>query len=141
MERTMFVPEEGYENRTIVNQTMESLYDEIRSTLRDFIHKLSHPQITIGNSLGRLFETCKKYILPDYTLVEDGKRSHSFRISARPVSLCASLLWMRVRDLGIAMSMVKFSEKVGVSRSLSYNITGGSARGKKVKQKTWRIFA
>ena len=120
-ERTVYVPDEGYENRTIVqrrvNQMTESLYDEIRSTLRNFIHKLSHHQITIGNSLERLFETCKKYILPDDTLVEDGKRSHPFRILARPVSLCASLLWMRVRDLGIAMSMVKFPEKVGVPRS------------------------
>ena len=57
MERTGYVPEEGYENRAIVQrrvrETAESLYDEIRSTLRDFIHKLSHPQITIGNSLER----------------------------------------------------------------------------------------
>ncbi len=94
----------------------------------------------------RLFETCKKYILPDDTLVEDGKRNHPFRISARPVSLCASLLWMRLRDLGRAMSIVKFSEKVGVSRSTIIGVnkqldSSDISKAKRSESKTKKLKA
>ena len=89
-------------------------------------------------SLERLFETCKKYILPDNTSVEKGGRRHSFRISARPEGLCATLLWMRVKDQRIAMSMVKFSEKVSVPRSTIIGVskqldTGDISKAKRAK--------
>ena len=116
---TQFVREE-HQNRTAplrTIRTLEILRVEVEHIFEDLIFKLSHPKITIENSLGILLRTCERYMIPDDTVMGSGKRSHPFRISARPVSLCASLLWMKVRDLGIAMSMAKFSKRVGVSRS------------------------
>ncbi len=97
IDATQFVREE-YQNRTAplrTIQTMEILRVEVEHIFEDLIFKLSHPKITIENSLGILLRTCERYMIPDDTVIGSGKRSHPFRISARPVSLCASLLWMR----------------------------------------------
>ena len=101
---TQFAPEEGYEKEELKEklkeeqsheekrQATDNLCIEIRSTSEDLILKLSYSQITVGNSLGKLFEMCETYILPNKTLVKEGKRRHPFRVSARPKGLCAALL-------------------------------------------------
>ncbi len=115
------VPEEGYENRVIVQrkvtQTTESLHIVIRSTFKDLIFKLSYSQITVEISLEKLLKTCEKYILPDGTLVEEGKRKHSFRVSARPKGLCAALLWKEVLVHRQPITMAGFSRKMSVPRT------------------------
>ena len=116
----MFVPEEGYQDRVAplrTIQTMEILRVEVEHIFKGLISKLSHPEITIENSLEILLQTCKKYMIPDDTVIGNNKRSRPFRISARPASLCASSLWTRVRNLGIAMTITEFTKKVGISRS------------------------
>jgi hypothetical protein len=100
LERTMFVIEEGYEDRVIVQREVRRATDDlrvvIRSVFEDLISKLSYSQITVENSLEKLFGTCETYILPDNTLIKEGNRKHPFRVSARPKGLCVALLWKEV---------------------------------------------
>ena len=105
-------PEEGYENRVIAQRKTKSLHLVIRSIFKDQIVGLSFSQITVENSLEKLFEMCKKYILPDDTLVKKGKRRHPFRVSARPKGLCAALLWKEVLAHKIPITMAGFSRKI-----------------------------
>ncbi len=111
------VPEEAYENGVIVQRKTGSLHIVIRSTFKDLIFRLSHSQITVENSLEKLLETCEKYILPDDTLVEEGKRKHPFRVSARPKGICAALLWKEVLVHGLPITMAGFSRKNSVPRT------------------------
>ena len=113
-----FVPEEGYENRVIVQRKTGSLCIVIRSTFKDLISKLSYLKITVENSLEKLLETCKKYILPDDTLIKEGTRKHPFRVSARPKGLCAALLWKEVLVHKIPITMAGFSRKISVQGQL-----------------------
>ncbi len=121
MERTMFVPEEGYENRVIaqrkVRRTTDDLHIVIRSIFKDLIPKLSYSQITVENSLEKLLETCETYILPDDTLVKEGRRRHPLRVSARPKGLCAVLLGKEVLVHKLPITMAGFSRKISVPRT------------------------
>ena len=89
----------------------------ITSTFKDLISKLSYLQITVENSLEKLLETCEKYILPDDTLINEGKRKHPFRVSASPKGLCAALLWKEVLVHKIPITMAGFSRKISVPRT------------------------
>ena len=121
----MFVPEKGYENRVIAQRATDDLRRALRRTLRvvirsifeDLISKLSYSQITVENSLEKLFETCETYILPDNTLVKEGKRKHPFRVSARPEGLCTALLWKEVLVHKLPITMARFSRKISVPRT------------------------
>ena len=88
-----FVPEGGFEYRVMPQKKTDDLRDMIRTIFEDLVLNLSYPQITVENSLERLLKTCETYMLPDNILVEEGKRKHPFRVSARPEGLCAALLW------------------------------------------------
>ena len=116
-----FVPEEGYEHRVIVQREVRRATDDlrvvIRSVFEDLIFRLSYSQITVENSLEKLFETCETYILPDDTLIKEGKRKHPFRVSARPEGLCAALLWKEVLVHKLPITMAGFSRKISVPRT------------------------
>ncbi len=114
---TQFVPEKGYEGRVIVRKTTNDLRVVIRSIFEDLILKLSYSQITVENSLEKLFKTCETYILPDGALVKEGKRRHPFRVSARPKGLCAALLWREVLVHKLPITMAGFSRKISVPRT------------------------
>ena len=73
--------------------------------------------------LTELCDICKKYISPDNTPVEEGKRRQPFLIKCRTCSLCAAVLWERVRFLGSPMSTSEFSERCGVSVDLVTNVS------------------
>ncbi len=91
---TQRVPEEGYECRVIIRKVAEDIRDKVRSDFEDLILLLSHPKITVGESLDKLIETYESYLLPEATLV--GKKKYPFRVSTGPEGLCAALLWREV---------------------------------------------
>ncbi len=53
----------GAKDRVLVREQKSDLYSEVKDNLRRLILKLSHPYITVENSLEELFETSKGYIL------------------------------------------------------------------------------
>ncbi len=112
-----FVPEEGFEYRVISQKKTDDLHDLVKTIFEDLICDLSFPQITIEDSLERLIEMCETYILPDDTLVEEGKRRHPFRISARPEGLCAALLWRESLIHKLPLTMARFSREINVPRT------------------------
>ena len=69
--------------------------------------------------LDNILAECKKYILPNK---EKGKGEGPLRISVRIKSLCAVMLWEKVKELKIKMSMVRFSEKCRVDRSMIFRV-------------------
>ena len=91
---SLFVPEEGHENRSVVYKyksckpSSDELCDVVNEIFKELIQRLSSLEITVQNSLGKLSKTCEKYMLSSDELVR-----RSFRISARPKSLCATLLY------------------------------------------------
>ena len=119
-----FVSEEGYEDRVIVQREVRRATDDlrvvIRSVFEDLIFRLSYSQITVANSLEKLFETCETYILPDDTLIKEGKRKHPFQVSARPEGLCAALLRKEVLVHKLSITMAGFLRKISVLRTTNY---------------------
>ncbi len=73
--------------------------------------------------LKELCDICKKYISPNNTPVEEGNRRQPFSIRCRTRSLCAAVLWERVRFLRFSMSISEFSERCGVSVDLVTNVS------------------
>ena len=65
----------------------------------------------------RLIEMCETYMLPDDTLVEEGKRRHPFRISAHPEGLCAALLGRESLIHKLPLTMARFSREINVPRT------------------------
>ncbi len=115
---TQYVSEEGYEDRVLFQKKhTDELHDKIRYIFEDLLLKLSCPLISAENSLDRLLETCELYILPDDTVVEEGKRKHYFRVSSRPEGLCAALIWREMLIHNSQLNMSGFSRKIGVKRS------------------------
>ncbi len=115
---TQHVSEDGYEDRGVFQKKhTDELRDKIRHIFEDLLLKLSYPLISAENSLNRLLETCESYILPDDTVVEEGKRKHYFRVSSRPEGLCAALIWREMLIRNSQLNMSGFSRKIGVKRS------------------------
>ena len=114
---TQYVSEEGYEDRVLFQKKhTDELHDKVRYIFEDLLLKLSCPLISVENSLDRLLETCESYILPDDTVVEEGKRKHYFRVSARPEGLCAALIWREMLIHNSQLTMSGFSRKIDVKR-------------------------
>ncbi len=111
---TQFVPEKGYEYRVIVRKETENIHDKVRTIFEDLVLLLSHPQITVGDSLGKLIETYESYVLPEAALV--GKKKYPFRISAGPEGLCTALVWREVLLHKIPLAMAGYSRKICVQR-------------------------
>ncbi len=116
---TQFVPEEGYEDRTLVceKKNTTELRDKLTNILTNLLTKLSCSSITVENSLERLLKTCESYILPDDVEIEEGKRKRLFRISARLEGLCAALIWREVLISNLKFTMAGFSRKIDVKRT------------------------
>ncbi len=110
------VPEKGYEDRTIVQSKVSQTTDDLRVMIRSIFSRIGY-LITVENSLEKLFETCETYILPDGTLVKEGKRKHPFRVSARPEGICAALLWREVLVHKLPITMAGFSREISVPRT------------------------
>ena len=90
---TQYVPEEEYECRVIIRKEAENIHNKVRDNFEDLILLLSHPKITVGESLEKLIEVYESYLLPEAAL---GKKKYPFRISTGPEGLCAALLWREV---------------------------------------------
>ena len=114
---TQFVPEGGFEYRVMPQKRTDDLRDIVRIIFEDLIRELSYPQITVENSLERLLETCETYMLPGDILVEEGKRKHPSRVSARPEGLCAALLWREALVHKLPLTMTGFSREIDVPRT------------------------
>ena len=112
-----FVPEGEFEYRVMPQKGSDDSHDLVKTIFEDLILNLSYPQITIENSLERLLKTCETYMLPDDTLVEEGKRKHPFRVSARPEGLCAALLWREALVHKLPLTMTGFSREIDVPRT------------------------
>ncbi len=69
-----------------------------------------------------LFDECKKYILPNDRPKEDGKHRPSFSIKCRTHSLCAAVLWKKVKSL-YPMTITEFSKKCSISKPTIINTT------------------
>ncbi len=110
------VSEEGYEDRVLFQRDTDELHNKVRDIFEDLILELSCPLITVENSLDRLLETCESYVLPNDTVVKEGKRKHPFRVSARPEGLCAVLIWREVLIQNLQFTMSEFSRKIDVKR-------------------------
>ncbi len=112
------VPEEGYKDRTLFREkkNTDELYNKIADIFTNLVSKLSCPSITVENSLDRLLCAYEPYVLPDDTMVEEGKRKHLFRISARPEGLCAALIWREILIQKLHFTMSGFSKKNDVKR-------------------------
>ncbi len=106
---SLFVPESG--------SPPDKLYGVVNEIFKVLIGKLSFPEITVENSLEKLFETCEKYMLSSDTPVRKGGRRRSFRISARPRGLCATLLWREVLIRKLPLNITDFSKRIGVPRT------------------------
>ena len=88
--------------------------DKVRSDFEDLILLLSHPKITVGESLDKLIETYESYLLPEAAFV--GKKKYPFRVSTGPEGLCAALLWREVLLCKIPLTMAGYSRKIAVRR-------------------------
>ena len=56
-------------------------------------------------------------MLSSNTPVRKGGRRRSFRISARPRGLCATLLWREVLIRKLPLNITDFSKRIGVPRT------------------------
>ena len=114
----LFVPEEGYESKTIMRGSPpDKLCVVVNEIFKELIGKLSFPEIKIQNGLEKLSNTCEKYMLSSNTPVRKGGRRRSFRISARPRGLCATLLWREVLIRKLPLNITEFLRKIGVPRT------------------------
>ena len=111
---TQNVPEEGYECRVIIWKMKKDVYYKARSDFEDLILLLSHPKITIGESLEKLVKVYESYLLPEAALV--GKKKYPFCVSAGPEGLCAALLWREVLLCEIPLTMAGYARKIAVRR-------------------------
>ncbi len=110
-DEALFVPEEGYESSTITHRpSPDELYGFVNEIFKELIGKLSFPEITVENSLEKLFKTCETYMLPNDVPVREGGRGHPFGISARPKGLCAALLWREVLIHKLPLTMAGFEK-------------------------------
>ena len=115
---SLFVSEEGNESRTIMHgPPPDELYGIVNEIFEELIEKLSSLEITVENSLEKLSKTCEKYMLSGNEPVREGGRRRSFRISARPKSLCATLLWREVLIRKLPLNITELSKKIGVDRT------------------------
>ncbi len=106
---SLFVPESG--------SPPDKLCGVVNEIFEELIGELSFPEITVENGLGKLFKTCKTYMLSSDTPVSKGGRRRSFRISARPRGLCATLLWREVLIRKLPLNITDFSKRIGVPRT------------------------
>ena len=95
----------------------DKLCGVVNQIFNGLIGKLSFPEITVENSLEKLSETCETYMLSSDTPVRKGGRRRSFRISARPRGLCATLLWREVLIRKLPLNLTDFSKRIGVPRT------------------------
>ena len=108
-QKSVFVSESG--------SPPDRLCGVVNEIFKGLIGKLSFPEITVEDSLGKLFKTCKTYMLSSDTPVRKGGRRRSFRISARPRGLCATLLWREVLICKLPLNITEFSKRIGVPRT------------------------
>ncbi len=100
-EASLFVPESG---------PPDKLCGVVNEIFKELIGKLFSPEITVENDLEKRSKTCD-------TPVRKGGRRRSFRISARPRGLCATLLWREVLIRKLPLNITEFSKKIGVPRT------------------------
>ncbi len=111
---TQNVPEEGYECRIMIRKVAEDIHNKVRDNFEDLILLLSHPKITVGESLEKLIEVYESYLLPEAAVV--GKKKYPFRVSTGPEGLCAALLWREVLLCKIPLTMAGYARKIAVRR-------------------------
>ncbi len=105
-----------YHDRILFRDTTPDKTEEMKDTLREMITRVGISPSHLDNIL----DECKKiYILPSE---ERCKGDGSLRIKVRIKSLCAVMIWEKVKELKIKMSMVKFSKKCGVARSMIFEV-------------------
>ena len=92
----------------------DKLCGVVNEIFKELIGKLSFPEITVEDSLGKLSETCETYMLSSDTPVREGGRRRSFRISARPRGLCAALLWREVLIRELPLNLTDFLKTIEV---------------------------
>ncbi len=68
-----------------------------------------------------LYHTCVEYIAPDNMLTKKGRKRH-FVIGCQNRSLCAAVLWKKVKSLGLQMTIDEFSNRCGVSKATNINV-------------------
>ena len=66
-----------------------------------------------------LCQVCNKYKLPEGHLWKKAKRGSPIRCQTR--SLCAAVLWEKVKSLYPTISMAEFAKRVGVSKPTIIN--------------------
>ncbi len=98
-----------YHDRILFRNTkfQDTTPEEIKAMENILHEKMTQVGVPLSH-LDNILTKCKKYILPNE---ERGKGKGPLRISVRIKSLCAVMLWEKVKELKIKMSMVKFSER------------------------------
>ena len=137
------VSEEGYESRMYLKDAGIDHIAEIREKMREtmsmmiygphnsfcpdpeepeYLEFIDHQMTKLPDEfyewLEELCQVCNEYKLPDGHLWKKVKRGSP--IHCRTRSLCAAVLWEKVKSL-YPMSMAEFAERVGVSKPTIIN--------------------
>ena len=127
----VFFRNEDYEERLLIKDTGPDRVKEIRDTLNELMCLIVRRSRTksvyveppeaglpseLFDHLRWLCDICEKYLMPSDQPKEDGKQRAPFSIRCRTRSLCAAVLWEKVKELKLPMSMSEFSRKCAVSK-------------------------
>ena len=133
------IPEEGHESRIFIKNTgpdhVVEIMEKMRETMSmmiygphtsfcpnpeepEYLEFIDHQMTKLPYELYEWFEelcqVCNEYKLPEGHPWKKVKRGSP--IHCRTHSLCAAVLWEKVKSLFPAIPMVKFAKKVGVSK-------------------------
>ena len=118
MREIRHVPEEGYENRVFVKNTDPDHIVEIREKMKELMDMVVRSPYEFHKYSEELCQVCNEYKLPEGHLWK--KVKHGSPIRCQTHSLCAAVLWEKVKSL-YPMSMAEFAKRVGVSKPTIIN--------------------